>query len=85
MDQDLHPIVNDHERGGSPTRNRLTVNRAYMSYSYSSSSSSKVLALFGALVSAKFALRHFKPLGLTNLSRTRTINDLVDSELQDKS
>jgi hypothetical protein len=82
MDQDLHPIVNDHERGGSPTRNRLMVNRAYMSYS---SSSSKVLALFGALVSAKFALRHFKPLGLTNLSRTRTINDLVDSELQDKS
>jgi hypothetical protein len=62
------------------------VNRAYMSYSYSSSSS-KVLALFGALVSAKLALRHFKPLGLTNLSRTRTrtINDLVDSELQDKS
>jgi hypothetical protein len=40
---------------------------------------------------AKFALRHSRPLGLTNLSRTTTrtstgtINDLVDSELQDNS
>jgi len=64
--------------------------RAYMSYS-SSSPSSKVLALFGVLVSAELALRHFKPLGLTNLSRTTTrtstitINGLQSSRSGDKS
>jgi hypothetical protein len=61
---------------------------AYMSYSHSSSSS-KVLALFGVPVSAKFTWRHFKPLSLTNLSRTTTrtrtmtINGLQSSRAKD--
>jgi hypothetical protein len=83
MDQDVHFIVNDYERGGGSTRNGLI-----MSYSSSSSfSSSKVLALFGVPVSAKFVFRNFKQLGLTNLSRTstRTINGLPISGSRDNS